>query len=614
MSLTLKHNGVDQTPAAWGLEKLQVRFITQSTDTLTFKHHADYDAAPIFAHGDIIELFQNGHRRFFGRITQTPRRGAPAAESHQYIVKGPGWWLGNLVYQQVWRRWNTTSWITELRSRALLGTNINGPGDTVTQIDTRQTILDVLNYAISHGTPLQLGTILDGVGISAPSEEVEDLTCMEVIQRILRWHPAAISWIEYSTTPHPTIHIQERQELPESQLEVEDVEESIELNPREDLLVPGVHIRYEIVDSTDGEERISVINDIAPAGLSTPDFQVPIHTIEMAGTSRTTTVQRIVSTNIDPSSLAWWQDHVPWMAEEQYDDFDLLDSGAELRAEDGTLLSTSSWDELIEGSIASWMPSSVETHNATLTMDVIFNVYDTSKNPQLLMQSNQTETLTLQLRVTNASKSVYRTSNITQSAEPVPGGVANRIYQQLSVLQYDGRIVFVSEEAALIAANNRQWSLLGTARPEWSNAKFGITDTTIDIDSGKTTWTIGRQDHLGPRDIVQLLRLNRRRRRKPFSARTGQTDSSETEPGTKHPRRDTTHRQVKPMQTKVSHWDDDTLESELDVSAYVLEIPEGSQLPSGVSAHWRLVDICVNGQPKQAMIFMSTPFDPLQLP
>lgn len=69
-------------------------------------------------------------------------------------------------------------------------------------------IIEALNWALkpfatSGQFPFQIGTVSPNV--DCPIDEVRDITCAEVIHKMLRWTPDAVTWFDYSTSP-PTFN------------------------------------------------------------------------------------------------------------------------------------------------------------------------------------------------------------------------------------------------------------------------------------------------------------------------------------------------------------------------------------------------------------------------
>ncbi|MGA2052938.1 MAG: hypothetical protein ABSH19_06480, partial [Opitutales bacterium] len=209
---TLLSGSTEQTLAAWGIDRAVVTRKSQDNDTLEISvPNAPFDANVLFAFESSVTLKRypaadsSGNPTgtpvvwFVGTCTRTPRSGRPSAEGMDYKFEGPWYWLVNIVYQQNWTMFAGSTQVTAPQSRVNLFTLITGALMT-----TAAQITDALTWAIDSGAVLTAGSLPTGVYV--PSEQGVDLTCAEVIKRALRWHPDALTWFDYTTTP-PTLNI-----------------------------------------------------------------------------------------------------------------------------------------------------------------------------------------------------------------------------------------------------------------------------------------------------------------------------------------------------------------------------------------------------------------------
>jgi hypothetical protein len=241
MNWTIAYNGTEQSVANWGLAQIRLTRVSQGMDVLSFKAEGEAaDAVPIFAFKSTITLWRDRVRDsggvwsggtiwFVGLIIQTPRNGAPDAESMSYKAAGPWWYMENLLFQQQFKQFagwtvpgDPTSGATyaDAVSDTHLFLNL-APIGTVTangKITSGQQLVEALNFVIAQFTggtpssapPFQVGTVTPDLDV--PIDEVRDITCAEVIHKMLRWTPDAVTWFDYSTSP-PTFHCKRRPEL-----------------------------------------------------------------------------------------------------------------------------------------------------------------------------------------------------------------------------------------------------------------------------------------------------------------------------------------------------------------------------------------------------------------
>ena len=153
---------------------------------------------------------------FVGRVTQTPATGNGSAQSQSYTLSGPWWYLEHLTYRQEWAFQGGAT--EQFIGRLILGQDLDGTPITTGAVIT-EALQYVLNAAAANGATaaFQIGatdtntrvaaTILPGFLI--PLDEVKDVTVAEVFHKMAHWHPDAVAWFDYTTTP-PTLWFQPR--------------------------------------------------------------------------------------------------------------------------------------------------------------------------------------------------------------------------------------------------------------------------------------------------------------------------------------------------------------------------------------------------------------------
>jgi hypothetical protein len=245
MNWTIACNGVEKSLADWGLMQLKRALVSQGQDALTFKADGSpADGAALFApYGPWITLwrdraqnsdgsFSGGTSWFQGVITQVPRAGAPDAESMLYKAAGPWWFLEHIVFQQPYQNIflgyatpgdPATAPLYGQANSSHLFLNQGLSGSAFLKVTTGQQIVEALNWALKPFTdagatpPFQIGSVTPAVDV--PIDEVRDITCAEVIHKMLRWSPDAVTWFDYTTIP-PTFNCKRRAELNTVNLDV----------------------------------------------------------------------------------------------------------------------------------------------------------------------------------------------------------------------------------------------------------------------------------------------------------------------------------------------------------------------------------------------------------
>jgi hypothetical protein len=320
---TLSNGTTEQSAESWGLRNLRIDLQNQGIDTATFELDEDCDAAAPFAVGATITIWKSreldvdgvtwlgGTKFFVGRFVGMSRVGDAGDERLLFTIAGPWWFFDNLIYQQAWKTWNGSALVDLYSSHLILGQTL-----TNTRLSTKAQIEDIVNFTINPttgGAPIALGTVLAGTTQTIPVREVKDMTCGECLRTMLRWHPDAIAWWDYSTTI-PTFHVTARASQSVATFAVgAQPLAAVELTPRHDLVVPFVTLKYERADEADGVTYMQHSTD--SAGDTATHFGGLTATISLLGSSTTSSSARVTTAGIDPTNAAWWASHIKWLSD-----------------------------------------------------------------------------------------------------------------------------------------------------------------------------------------------------------------------------------------------------------------------------------------------------------
>lgn len=473
-----------------GLRDLFLRRVSQGADLLSFSEGgAAIDGTPRYAYGDALTLTRDGVTVFRGRVTAVRPAAAGAAESITYEAQGPWWYLANLVYQQSWSVYG------QAVTRLLLSTDAEGA-----KIHAGAQLEDAVNYAISKGAPLTLVHDLDQ---ELPAEELRDMTVAEIIVRLLRWHPDRVTWVDDSGAGS-VLHIQKRSSLTAAELAL--TSESVRLGttaivPRYDLVPGYVKLIYERIDTIDGVETRVVSEDRYPL-TGGDEFTAIVQTIDLQGGSTNIIKQRITTADIEVSSETWWKQHVPELNDAAISDLTVVpSSGAITPEEEGGL---TYGKELVEGAIADWM--SVNEAPVRVTARVSYK----RSMPAGAEETVTARPVSVRLRSTDGDSKTYRIYGGGVAGETAPTGLAQALYTALATVQYQGRLSLAEEEALSSPWMGRVLNITGGAGA-WATMNALIQSVDIDIDRGTTTLQFGPPAHLSAGDLVDLLRVGRKR-------------------------------------------------------------------------------------------------------
>ena len=486
--------------AELGLSALRRRQVSQAVGALSFEQDGDYLAEPLFSVGDTIEVFRpDGVRYWYGRVMALRRIGTAAGESIRYEAADPWVWLDRITYQQSWNEAEDpndpeSTLQARLRSRILLGLDPAGA-----KANTGAIITDVLQYAIDSGAPIQIGTIDPAQDV--PIDEQRDLTCAEALRRVLRWHPDVSTWWDFSGTGFPTLHVRRRANGPLTTVSAAAAQavgatgellSSIELTPRHDLVVPEVVIKYEIANQTDSKTWYTTSVDASPAEANGRAFGALVATVELGGQQASYQSQFLEAASINLSAAAWWESKLPYLAGV---------SGLTISDE---AISPTVFREVVDGSVPAWLAGTSEPAKATAVLEYSYTDADTGA------EIETREKVAVNLTGTSLTTGTYFQLVSFTPAEPIPTGLAEALRAALSELHFQGTVLLGAAELSGALHPGRRLNVSGS-RAEYANMEALIQAVDEDVESGATTVTLGPPEHLGPQDLVELLRVSRTR-------------------------------------------------------------------------------------------------------
>jgi hypothetical protein len=500
-----------QSFASLGLRGLTRELVNQAPDRVTFiQDGAAFDDSALFSFGATLIIKRNGVQWFVGRLVRTSRIGSPQDEAVSYELAGPWWYLDNLVFQHNWKIPTTptspsSSLTDEKRSSLIL--NLKEDGTTLT---TLQQITEVITYVNStaSGTVITLGSGFPALNISW--EEAKDLTCAEVIRRQLRWAPDACTWFDYSTTP-PTLRCARRATASAASLAVDGTDvrvSSVKLDALPELQLPVVVLNFEKVDQQDQISWSSVTQQKYPAGAAVTQFGALVATIQLGGSVSSYQRQKIKTRAIAESSLAWWKKHLPWLDDATISSAS-ISSGAKVLADGGGSVGALT-NEIIEGALPSWKESAGARVSVTALLSYTITNADGAITKVVKKPISAIVQGTSLSSPTESSYATYSQFIPIVTGETVPTGLAQSIYDAMSVLQYTGSVRLTAEECLVDITPGQVLNLTG-GLSAWSTMNAQIQRVEEKVDTGSTVITVGPAQHLGPQDLIELLRPNRSR-------------------------------------------------------------------------------------------------------
>jgi len=508
--------------ADWKLAEPDANFVSQASDTVTITQKAKkIETATKFTYGAEIIILQSidgvTQRQWFrGRVTAVRKSMSPSTEGFTYTISGGWWYFEHVIYNQIWKSWVTgTTFENKYSSLVLLNLNTLGAKRT-----TGQQIIDAINYAIDEsGIPIQIGTISPSFDV--PIDEKQDITVAEVIRLMLRWHPDAVAWFDYSTTV-PTFNVKSRYELAVTTLALnEKPNAGIDITRRDDLGVPSCAIRYRIQGDTDGQQYRIVQEHVYPPGATGREFGALSLTIDMQGQNISFIRSSIETDAIDATNVDWWTRWNRKLSDENIRNI-TLDDVLIVDEQGDVVLGSVYPNQLVKGSIAEWMgfDSSKVIVSAVAT-------YELWSEPSggYLVDKVKKETVFVECKATNGFTGDFSTVSESEEGEAIPVNLEHFMYDAINnsgAPQFEGTIVLREREATGLVGMGQCVNISGL-ETEWSTMQALVQSVRIN-GNGTTTVTVGVPDHLSAGDIVELLRVNRSRRR--FTLATDRTEGS----------------------------------------------------------------------------------------
>lgn len=505
------------------LAAARLDLVNQQADTLSLVQTLAPDAAgaqlpaPLYAYGDQVTLARDGVTWFVGKI-----RSVSSAVDRQRTLVARGAWdvLERKAYLQTFKAAadpsdEASTLINVVRGRVVLGQN-----DAGLRVDLATFLGGVISYA--GLTPGDIDT-----AVTVPYEDATDLSCAEVITRLLRWIPGSVVSFDYTTSP-ATCHIRTRASLVAAAIGLSDpaLQHPLQLTPRQDLVVNHVALFYLSTNRENAAAWETVEEDFYPEGTTGTEDGALVRTIQLAGSvsSRSYLTQRVETAIIPPELTttalvtsgteftalsAWWKEHRPELAKANVT-IKGFRSGARIKTDGDPV--TADLRELKSGGLADWMRQSgapVSIEQQLVEVDVVYELatgaIDTSK--QVVM-----ERLTAQIYATNAQTKTYtQLADASFSAgEEVPTGLAEALYNALHPLQWEGEVNLVEAEPTDWPRPGHKVSITGTGSI-WADMAAVVQRRTTDLQNGATTITLGPPSQIEPDGLVNIYRTNRNR-------------------------------------------------------------------------------------------------------
>lgn len=491
-----------------GVTSCVVTLVANGEDSMTFTVDADYSSDPDFTDGTKIAVIRRSGSDvcvFVGWVRGIPRAAHVDSEDISYYVQGPSSMLRRVTFAQGWTviSENDGTPTTAFEPRVVLGENSSG-----TRRTTGGTITDVINYAILVGKPIALGTV--GIGVLAPREEHDNISCIDAILSCLRWTPTSVLWWDYNHQEagvySPAANVTSASEMTAVNLVLHSADTSDSLfTPRYDLQVPGIVITYRITGEREGKPYERRAYDTAGDADDAEKFSIYIN---LEGARYELLTQKVVTGDYptdNATARTWLASMVPWIAA--------------LPAGDWSTISSTRSEAyhypryLVEGGISEWM--GVAAVKETTTVKVRVKTRDENDN----ITEDSTRDVPITLISTNAFTKTYSKNILAASGESVPEGLAAALFAEWSRLHWEGSFMLDEDEPTFSIRPGVVLNATG-ARSEWASMNAVVQSVSVNIATGSTSLTTGPCARLEADSRMALFRAVRTRRNPVLSSHT----------------------------------------------------------------------------------------------
>lgn len=411
----------------------------------------------------------------------------------------------------------TMTWV----SRGTLGYD-----DAGTRLNTAQVIGEVLSYAATPAG-LSAGAILTGTTVTAPEMDFAEMTCREVINRVLMWHPDATLRYDHAagtvlvTRPGSMAVVT----VASGGTGSGAVEVEIDSLRREP--VAGVTILWEQTSVVDGVTYMTRTPD--SAGTAAPALDVVVIDIPIAGEEITTVSQEVLTATVprglDDFTAGEW---VTFLLA----NFPQIKAAAPVEGQLVMVSAVQTVDEtakvglgtvptygvdelpayprrLVGGSVPPWQ-SGISAAPVQLTITLRPGP-DVADNPALWALFDQGEAKSCELHLnctgTDAETTTYRTVTAYEAAESPVTGLAADFYAAMSASAPSGVISLSLGTPNVDLAPGKKITL--------EDGSLVVTGAVIqsvqtDVMTGRQVVRFGPNGVIQPPDFVQLLRAGSR--------------------------------------------------------------------------------------------------------
>jgi hypothetical protein len=518
----------EATPESLGLQVVGGTFRSGYASSVQLSAVRDFDAAELLSgYGGTVTIKRNGSAFFKGKIRAIPKMGSGSAEGQDYLVEDAWAELERTTYQEPW----ATGAGSVLLPRCFLGVNAVG-----TRITLAQQITEALDFAIAAGVSLQVGSVPTGMLLWP--EEVDGMSCAQVIRTSLRYHPDWIPWIDHTTTP-PTFNVTPRASATAMAIAATACSQ-LTVTETQDSLPDVVRICFITASEVDGEQSRSVTIQKFPAtigGDPSPDSGPGVlsTTVDLQGVRAAYQKQQVKTRSIPTDAAScrtWLKKKFPSLAgvpDEAYtiEDFetalivDADDNPDPINAAAPRMAAETLSDcprELIEGSVHEWMRKKVGKVHVKYTLSA-GDLEGWLTHFKTISAAGQGISVT----GTNAITKTYKGLSSYSSGDDIPAGVAEAYYNTIHAgCRYQGSITLLTDSLSTPWHGKKLNLTAGVSA--WATMGAPIHAVRWDAQSEEASIEFGPTPEYSVQDFLAFLKLLRNR---PATWITGSDRTSE---------------------------------------------------------------------------------------
>jgi hypothetical protein len=207
----------------------------------------------------------------------------------------------------------------------------------------------------------------------------------------------------------------------------------------------------------------------------------------------------VQSESFNPAALDWWTSRCPELS--QFEGLAIVPGSVNWTQPSDLSLT----NVLLKGQIAPWM-SGANAEEIQVSAE-FSGVVKTSDGR--VVNTAQRHPKQVKLKLTNLDTGTYSSApQVQQIGEPIPFGLARRIFAIESIPQYQGTYTLVESEISGAIGVGNVLNISG-GRAEWATMNAQVQRVSYDFTTGKTTISFGPAMHLGAGDLIERLRAQR---------------------------------------------------------------------------------------------------------